>query len=267
MDDKICVVFLCNKAYFEKFLYTCILLFRDGKYRGDICLVIGDDLYNSHLLQHPFILRNKIIVKYFMDFYFDDDFLRIQKSLDRSEDWFKKIFQYHKFHLFNTYFKRWDYIFYLDCDITIMSDIAPMIQSRQPNTLLAHSDAYPKYEWKLDWQFVKHNPYYEKLNKKYNLTTDYFQTTMMLYDTRIIEPDTMENLYNLVKEYPISVTNDQGIVSLYFTNIKPLYKQIQIQNDDTYFYDYSMNKKDKPYIMFKRYCESYTESTTVPYYF
>ena len=189
-----------------------------------------------------------------MNFYFDDDFLRIQKSLDRSEDWFQKMFQYHKFHLFNTYFKRWDYIFYLDCGITIMADVSPMIQSRQPNTLLAHSDAYPKYEWKLHHQFVKNNPYFEKLNKQYNLTSDYFQTTIMLYDTRIIDPDTMENLYNLVKMYPISVTNDQGIVSLYFTNVKPLYKQIQIKNNSTYFYDFMMREKNQPYIMFKRHC-------------
>ena len=254
MGDKVCVVFLCNKAYFEKFLYTCSLLLQYGQYRGDICLVIGDDLYNSDLLQHPLIVQNKIIVKYFVNFYFDEDFLRIQKNLDRSEDWFQKIFQYHKFHLFNTYFKRWDYIFYLDCGITIMADVLPMINSRQPNTLLAHSDAYPKYEWKLGQQFVKNNPYFEKLNKQHNLTTDYFQTTIMLYDTRIIEADTMENLYNLVKTYPISVTNDQGIISLYFTNVKPLYKQIQIKNNSTYFYDFMMREKNQPYIMFKRHC-------------
>ena len=69
MGDKVCVVFLCNKAYFEKFLYTCSLLLQYGQYRGDICLVIGDDLYNSDLLQHPLIVQNKIIVKYFMNFY------------------------------------------------------------------------------------------------------------------------------------------------------------------------------------------------------
>lgn len=32
-------------------------------------------------------------------------------------------------------------------------------------------------------------------------------------------------------------TNEQGIISLYFTIIKPQWQQITLKNDDTYFYD------------------------------
>jgi len=41
----------------------------------------------------------------------------------------------------------------------------------------------------------------------------------MLYDTKIIENDTYDILLNLLIEYPISITNDQGIIALYLTNI------------------------------------------------
>ena len=64
-SDNSCVVFLSDKAYFNKFLNTCNQLIVNGKYKGDICLVIGDDL-NEHIHQlsnHPFITQNKITIK------------------------------------------------------------------------------------------------------------------------------------------------------------------------------------------------------------
>ena len=162
------------------------------------------------------------------------------------------MFQYHKLHLFNVFFKNWDYIFYLDCGITIFSDISPILNEITENTLLAHSDAYPTYEWKLHNQFDKNNTdYFTKLNNSFNLNIDYFQTTIMLYDTSIIENTTYTNLLNLLFEYPISITNDQGIIALYFTNIKPLFKQIKTHNENTHFYDYLSRAYNNKYIMLK----------------
>ena len=47
---SICFVFVCNKNYFSKFINTCNELITNGKYKGDICLVIGNDLLNDDLL-------------------------------------------------------------------------------------------------------------------------------------------------------------------------------------------------------------------------
>lgn len=253
MSGDLCVVFVCNRAYFDKFIVTCEQLINNGKYDGDICLVIGDDLYNNELLNCDFIKTNNIIIKHFPDIKLSSNILEIQKRINRSAHWFKKIFQFHKFHLFNTYFKRWNYIFYLDCGISIFSDIFPMLCEITDNKLLAHSDAYPTYEWKLHTQFDKNNlNYFTKLNDKFNLNIDYFQTTIMLYDTNIIKEDTYDNLLNLLIEYPISITNDQGIIALYFTNIHPVFKQIKIRDDDIFYYDYlSRDKIRNKYIMLK----------------
>ena len=49
MNKDVCVVFLCNKAYFNKFINTCNQLITNGKYNGNICLVIGDDLHNDQM--------------------------------------------------------------------------------------------------------------------------------------------------------------------------------------------------------------------------
>lgn len=249
---SICVVFLCDKAYFHKFIYTCNQLLTNGNYKGNICLVIGDDLKNDELLKHDMIVKNNIVVKYFPNIEFTKEFLEIQYHINRPAHWYQKMFQYHKLHLFNTFFKQWDYIFYLDCGITIFSDIEPMIQECKPNTLLAHSDAYPTYQWKLHNQFDKdRTDYFTKLNNTYKLNIDYFQTTIMLYDTKIILEHTYNELVNLLLEYPISITNDQGIIALYFTNNKPLFQQIKTNNYDTFFYDYLSRNEKYKYIMLK----------------
>jgi len=252
MND-LCAVFICNKNYFNKFLLTCKQLISNGNYKGDICLVIGDDLKNDNILNCELIIKNNIIIKHFSDIQFTKDFLDINNNIIISNDkrHITKKFQWHKLYLFNSFFKKWKYIFYLDCGMTIFSDILPILNEAEENTLLAHSDAYPKYEWKLHTQFEKNNKYFIFLNKIYNLDIDYFQTTMMLYDTNIIEETTYDELYKLMLTFPISKTNEQGIIALYFTNIKPIFKQIKLQNENIYFYDYLSRNLNNKYIMLK----------------
>jgi hypothetical protein len=170
MNKSYCVVFVCNKAYFSRFVDTCNQLVTKGNYHGTICLVIGDDLSNDTCLNCDTIKNNNIIIKYFPNIQFSNEFINIQKNLNRSSFWFDKIFQYHKLHVFNTFFKQWDYIFYLDCGITIYSDITPLLNEATENMLVAHSDAYPIYEWKLDIQFCKDTEQYTKLKNIYNET-------------------------------------------------------------------------------------------------
>lgn len=244
---KLCCVFVCNKNYFTSFINTCSELIKYGNYKGDICLVIGDDLVGDKLLDLPIIKDNNIIIKYYPNIQFSKHFLYIQKNLNRPQYWFKKIFQYHKFYLFDIYFKKWDFIFYMDSGIHIYDDISPIINQATNNKLLAHSDAYPTYNRKLRNQFNEDI----EVNKMYDLNIDYFQSTIMLFDTNIIEDNTFTELIDLVNKYPKGITNDQSYLALYFTIIKPYWKQIKIKNEKTYFYDYlSRNNKNK-YIMLK----------------
>ena len=250
--DKYCVVFVCDKNYFDKFVNTCNQLITKGKYKGDISLVIGSDLQGDKVLECDFIRNNNIIIQYFPNIYFTKEFLEVNNKINCGGSNITKRFQWHKLNLFNVFFKKWNYILYLDCGINIFDDISPILEDATNNTLLAHSDSYPTYEWKLNNQFDKNiADYFSKLNNKYDLNIDYFQTTIMLYDTNIIEGDTYDNLLNLSQEYPISRTNDQGIIALYFTNIKPLFKQIKIRNEYTHFYDYLRRSKENKYIMVK----------------
>jgi hypothetical protein len=245
-----CVVFVFNKDYIDKFAYTCNQLLTNGNYKGDICLVIGDDLLDHHFSFDDSI-KNKIIIKHFPNITFSKEFIEINNNINTDGRNITKKFQWHKLHLFNTFFKRWDYIFYIDCGMTIFSDISPLLNEITENTLLAHSDAYPTYERKLHNQFCINNECFEKLNNTYDLNIDYFQTGIMLYDTKIINENTYDELLKLSYEYPISKTNEQGVMALYFTNIRPLFKQIKTHNENTHFYDCLSRNKANKHIMLK----------------
>ncbi len=249
--SKACAVFVVDRAYYTKFVDTCSQLVGNGKYKGDICLIIGDDLNTEAFKSSKFIKQHNIIVKHFPNLRFPTEFIENQKTLDREYKWFQKMFQYHKLHLFNTYFKQWDYLFYLDCGITIYSDVSPMLKLAKVNTLLAHSDDYPKYERKLWYQFDQRKEEYKKLSETYDLGIDYPQTTIMLLDTNLIEEDTFDNLWELTLEYPISITNDQGVIALYYTCVKPAFEAIALRDETTYFYDYFLRNYGQPYIMVK----------------
>jgi len=244
--DSFCVAFVCNFRYLDKFFDTCKSLIDVGEYDGPIVLIVGNDINVDALNKHPFIkTHNRILVKYFPDVVFCKEVsAKIDKTNTQCGKFGYKLFQYHKYHLFTPFFKQWRYVFYIDCGAKIYNNIAPILQTATPDTLLAHSDAYPTYQWKLSCQFLD-------LNSDFDLTTDYFQSTIMLFDTSIIEDDTFQQLYELTEKYPVSTTNDQGILNLYFNCIKKKWKQIPMENNSTYFYDFNVRNADKPYIMTK----------------
>ena len=253
MDNKkkICVVLLCNETYFEVMINTLDQV-RQTTYRGDVCVVIGDDLKDSDKLNHP-LLKN-VKIKYFPDIEFSEEFLRVFNEIKREQFWRDKIFQYHKLHLFNQFFKQWDYIFYIDSGVKIFSEIQPIIETGKEGKLLAHSDSYHEYVWRLHNQFDMSHNISDSINKKYNLFVDYPQTTIMLYDTEIINENTYNEILSLAEEVKVSITNDQGIIALYFTNINPVWEQIPLGDEKTWFYDYLPRsfKMNKPHIMLKR---------------
>jgi hypothetical protein len=79
----------------------------------------------------------------------------------------------------------------------------------------------------------------EKSNlSKYDLNVDYFQGTMFIYDTKIIDSNTVNDLFELAFKYKLSRRMDQGILNLYFTSERNLWKQIPIKDDYGFLYDY-----------------------------
>ena len=250
----VCVAFVCNKHYLNKFVKTCNDLVTTGKYTGDICLVIGNDLKGMDVSETGGLIeKHGITIKHFPDITFPDEFRRVNSKIESDGRHITKKFQWHKLHLFDTYFKNWKYVFYIDCGMNICSDVGPMLALFQENRLLALSDGYPECERKLYDQFDLRIDYgyYKEMRENFDLNIDYFQTGIMLYSTDIIEEDTFDKLYRLALKYPISMTNEQGIMALYFTNVRPLWRQIPPGDESTRFYDYCPRDKNNNYIMVK----------------
>ncbi len=248
-----CLVLVTNYSFFDKLINTLSQI-TSYNFTGDICLVIGDDLVDSDKLNHPLLKDKNVIIKHFTDIVFSDEFNEKFNNIPRLEHWRKKKFQYHKLHLFNTFFKQWKKIFYIDAGMNVFSSIQPIIDVFKEGKFLAHSDAYPAYTYGLEAQFVKEDSIFSTLSQKYNFYIDFPQTTIMLFDSDIIEDNTFENLIHLAEECKISITNDQGIIALYFTNIKPCWEQIQLGDEKTWYYDYLLRpeKMYKPHIMLKQ---------------
>ena len=249
-----CVVFVCNKAYFDLFVKTCGELVTTGGYTGSICLAIGDDLRKEDLLHtNDFIKKHGVIVKHFPDVTFPDEFHKVNCGIASDGRHISKKFQWHKLHLFDVYFKKWEYVFYMDCGMSICADVKPMLGLFRKDTLLALSDGFPQHQRRLYDQFDLRTGYehYKNICDKFDLNIDYFQTGVMLYDTDIIKDDTSDGLYELSLAHPISITNEQGIMALYFTSIRPVWQPLPARNDKTNFYDYRSRDKNDNYVMVK----------------
>tara|TARA_Y100000992_G_C21183073_1_gene451669 strand:- start:48 stop:746 length:699 start_codon:yes stop_codon:yes gene_type:complete len=223
-----------------------------GEYNGEILLIIGDDMKDK---ENEIKLKYDIQVKYFPNFIFDEKFMKDFNSLNRQALWKNKIFQYHKFHIFNTYFKQWDYILYLDCGINILRPIKPILELKKPDILLARNDPWGPFinKWSLGTQFDQTHNKFEELNKTYNLLDikNYFNTSFMLLDTNIIKENICKDLYNLSINFPLAITNDQAIIALYFICIDKKWEELKIEDEKQYYYDYKPRNRSKPYIMHK----------------
>ena len=67
----------------------------------------------------------------------------------------------------------------------------------------------------------------------------------MFYDTEIIKSDTKDNLIKLSEKFPLSSTNEQGIMNLYFGCEENNYQELDINVGEYKTYFYWMIKDEK----------------------
>tara|TARA_B100000900_G_scaffold416277_1_gene450946 strand:+ start:24493 stop:25275 length:783 start_codon:yes stop_codon:yes gene_type:complete len=233
------VCFVADLRYlYKNFTRIYNQLRTNGKYKGEI-LVITNIFTPTFLIKE--IRKNKnVTVLRFKKIRFSKDSESSLKNLNvKLNRHINKNFQWSKLYLFNKKIKRWRYIFYFDINMTVHHDINPIINIRPENKIYARADGYPDYSWKLNSQFDKTNNIFTKLSKVYDLErTDYFQTGLMYFDTNIITKSTFDEIISITEKYPISITNEQGILNLYFLFINKKYEELDTYVDGklSYFY-------------------------------
>jgi len=232
----------CNEPFIEKAFQTIYDCRTRGEWKDDIILLVSSGLFNRQDVK-DMAVKLKVILREIKD-----------RSFDKIMEFWKKIpshsqynyiitheFMYNKFHVFDSYFKQWDFIFYLDSGARIHGSLERMKQFEPDNCIYGHSDIYPNYTNTLSNQFdftimTPHEKF--EILYNYNLSIDYFQGTMFIYDTQIIEENTVERLFELANKYPSAIRMDQGILNLYFTCERKLWKQIPIKDKVGFLYDY-----------------------------
>jgi len=239
------VSFVGNFKYlYKNFSRIYSELTTNGNYKGDILIITS--LFAPTLLIKE-LRRKNIHILRFKKIKFNKNAEHSLSNLNKKPNRHTtKNFQWHKLYLFHKKIKKWKYIFYLDINMTIHDDINELLNIKPTNKLLAREDGYPEFKWKLKSQFDSSQTLFRKLSKNYNLENNkYFQTGLMFFDTSIICSNTFHEIVSLVNKYPISVTNEQGILNLYFIDEKNIYESLvyELNGKITYFYWKLANKK------------------------
>ncbi len=240
INNELAICVLGNFKYLKKHFNTFYdELTVQGNYKGTILILTSyftpTFLISSTYKSNVIILRNK-----------DIKFNKITtkklnklKNNDQPNRNLTKSYQWNKLHLFDEQMKKWRYIFYIDVNMHFHGDINDILNNPPQKKLLARADSYPNYEKKLVSQFDVTQESFQKLSIKYDLEIkNYFQTGIMFFDTSIINSSTKNDLINLTNEFPLSITNEQGIMNLHFIFDRSLYQELPITISDktTYFY-------------------------------
>ena len=250
MKDKIAICVVADFKFLNKFFNSFKKNLRNnGNFHGEVLIIT--DYYTPTFLFPSILFDSKVKVKRFSRIKFssetDNSLSRLNSNHPNRH--INKSFQWHKVNLFSTKLKKWNYIFYMDINMKIHHDINEILQNKPNNKLQARADGYPDFKWTLSSQFDKNAENFNKLKKKYNLEiTNYFQTGIMFYDTSIIKEETKEEIINLVEKYPISTTNEQGIMNLYFIYIENFYEDLPVRTTDGLVYYYWLIENQKIYI-------------------
>lgn len=241
MNNSTVVAVVANYKYLRKYFNNFISQIRvNGKYSGEV-LIITSYFTPTFLISK---IRKDVNVKIvrFKNVNFSTKTINNLKNLNTGLEpnrYKTKKFQWNKIHLFDTFLKKWDFVFYLDLNMQIHHDINNILDLKPKNVLFARSDSYPENKRTLSSQFDKEHKIYEKLSKEFNLsTTKYFQTGILYFDTKIVNPKTKKEILALADKYPLSITNEQGIMNLYFKFQLGIYEELplKIENKTTYFY-------------------------------
>ncbi len=240
MKQEKAIAVVVNFKYARKHLTKFInQLRKKGKYKGDIVVLTG---YFTPLFFFKILKSDKkIITKRFKRIKFSHETkksLRGLNTFDQPNRYSTKKFQWHKLNLFDMRLKKWNYIFYLDVNMQIHYDII-RFRAFKKREIFSKSRWVSDYKKTLSSQFDQTNKLYSDLMTKYNLEIrNFFQTGLMFFDTDIINFETKKKIIQICEEYPISITNEQGVLNLYFLQKNNIYEELthKVNNFETYFY-------------------------------
>lgn len=257
--DNTCIAVVGDFKFLYKYFPKFYLNLRSkGEYSGQIVVI-------TSLITPTFLIKfinkkNKVTVLRFKKLKFSksaNSYLNNLQTGNQPNRHKTKPFQWHKVNLFNEKIKKWKYVFYLDVNMTIHHNINHILKVKPENKIFARSDSYPEFKNNLSSQFDKTKKQYNVLKNEYDLSkNNYFQTGILYFDTNIITKKSIEQIINLIEKYPITLTNEQGILNLYVEKYKIKVEELPINLEGYMSYFYWL-VKGKKIIITKQLKEKY----------
>lgn len=133
----------------------------------------------------------------------------------------KKLAQWNKLHVFDTWFQKWERVVYLDAGLRVLHSVAPLLELSWKGQLLAPDDTQPNtgrtFSCQLD---LVANPT-AKANMEAMFGTQmysepYFMNCIWVYDTQLLAKCNRTHLQEGMGQFPICMTNEMALLNLYF---------------------------------------------------
>jgi len=214
-------VTLCDQAYFSKALRTIEDLRTNGQWQGDLVLVAVDfDPPVAALTPFRVLVRR-------VEHIATDALVRalkenpIRAMADNRH--FGKLTQWDKLQVFGPFFKAWKRICFLDAGLRVFNEVAPLLELPYENALLAPDDSDPydngnRLGCQLD--LTANPPVTHALLTAFGndlASSRYFLNCIFVFDTALLNLCGQDDLAATMNTYPISLTNEMGIMNLLFT--------------------------------------------------
>jgi hypothetical protein len=193
-EDKMNVIVAVSNKQYIKHTYSLFGNLRNlGNWKGDLAIVLSEDIDKEdyHILN-----KNNI---------------QILKCNDKIYPYFAKFFIFHPF------FKQWDRILYLDQDHIIRKDVNLLFN--QIGEFLISKEPFKIKQYFSD----NDKECFEDLKRNYNINKDGYISSCMLFESKLINDNTLDNLFKLKTKYEsinrhtgIEGGTEQPIINLYF---------------------------------------------------
>jgi|TARA_R110002012_G_C11555338_1_gene602868 lipopolysaccharide biosynthesis glycosyltransferase len=192
---KYVLALACDNNYVNEAKALIGSAIREGKWKYDICLIANN--------------LEKEKIKEFTDIGV------YVKDVDASEH------SYHiKYHLFTEYFKKWEKVLYVDCDIMFSNDINFLMDF--DGKIFCDGEANKVAVF---FERDRNVEVFDNMASEYNVDKFGFNSGCMLFKTSLITSHTFDELHSLREKY-ISINHhtgiegggDQPILNLYFND-------------------------------------------------
>lgn len=236
------LVTLCNEKYFNKAVTTIIDIREKGDWKGTIVLIAVDfvptkdfcSLYNIEIAQFPKIPTDELIEIY------KKKPLSIPTHDNRE---FNKVTQWEKLHVFDTYFKKWKRVMFVDAGLRILDSLDNFLSLDYKDKFLALDDTWNDKQKGFSCQLERKNSP-ETLKEYIDTFGDvlyekYFLNCLWIYDTSILKTVTKQEMIDTMNKYPLWRTNEMGVMNTLITFKYKLWQPLPlIAKNGKYLFDW-----------------------------